>query len=118
MRRIAETLVPLLLVGDDVRLEVLRRQWQLAEKRLSDASDCGFYLDIAVPADAPRLDVPDQCGGDAVIPVAGDDLPAGCVLYVVEGALSYLEVYSATSWDVEPVFGAPTQIQPLRVRPR
>ena len=117
MRRIAEALVPLLLSGTDERLEALRTQWAAAEKSISGASPSGFFLDIAVPPDAPRVDVPNQGGGDAQIPVTGFEQPSGCILYLVDGALSHLEVYNVVAWQAPLSFGTPTQIQPIVLQP-
>jgi len=117
MRRLAEALVPLLLVGPDERLEELRIQWAASTRSISDASSCGFFLEISVPADVPRIKAPDLGGGDALIPVVGDEQPSGCILYLVDGALSYLEVYNFVAWEVPPVFGTPTHVEPIVLQP-
>jgi hypothetical protein len=117
MRRLAEELVPLLLVGPDERLVALRVQWAASTRRIAGASSCGFFLEISVPAEVPRIKAPDFGGGDALIPVAGDEQPSGCILYLVDGALSYLEVYNFVAWVVPPVFGTPTQVEPIVLQP-
>jgi hypothetical protein len=97
MLRLVRELIPMLLEGEDPRLETLRRQWQAATATISAASSCGFYADIAVPPEAPRLEAASQYGGNAVIPVSDCEPPAGCVLYVVDGALHFLEVYNVVA---------------------
>jgi hypothetical protein len=113
MQRLTRELMPMLLQGNDPRLEILRAQWQAAALSISNASSCGFYADILVPPKAPRVDAPSQGGGNATIPVQGYDQPAGCILYVVDGALQFLEVYNVIAWDRPPVFERPTHVEPF-----
>ena len=113
MQRLAQELIPMLLQGDDPRLELLRQQWLVATVTISNASSSGFYLDIAIPSGASRVDAQDQCGGNAVIPVNGYDQPAGCILYIADGALHFLEVYNFTAWETPPHFGPPSHVQPF-----
>src|SRR4249919_939894 len=111
MLRLARELVPLLLQGDDPRLETLRRQWQVATISISSPSSCGFYADVSLPLDAPLIAAPNQGSGNAEIPVLGADQPAGCILYVVDGRLHFLEVYNVVEWAVAPSFGRPHCIE-------
>jgi hypothetical protein len=113
MRMLADTLVPRLLEGDDPRLDTLRTQWRAAAIRIVSPSPFGFHVDIAVPAELPRIAAPDQSGGNAVIPVEGIASPAGCVLSIVDGALACLEVYALEDWGTSPRFGAPGHVRPL-----
>ena len=113
MQRLARELIPLLLQGQDLRLELLRDQWAAATCTISNASPCGFYADIFVPPEILRIDTLSQGAGDAVIPVQGCDQPAGCVLYVVDGALQFLEVYNVVPWEWPPVFEQPTHVEPF-----
>lgn len=116
MRILAEILVPQLLEGDDPRLDTLRAQWCAAAIRIVSPSPVGFYADIAVPPELPRIAAPDQSGGNAVIPVEGIASPAGCVLSVVDGALACLEVYAVEDWGSSPRFGAPGHVRPFALR--
>ena len=113
MQRLAQELMPMLLQGDDPRLGLLRQQWLVATVSISNASSSGFYVDIVIPSDASRVDAPDQGGGNAVIPVNGYDQPAGCILYIADGALHFLEVYNFTAWETPPHFGPPSYIEPF-----
>jgi hypothetical protein len=113
MRLLAETLVPLLLEGDDPRLDALRAQWRAAAIRILSPSSFGFHADIAVPAGLPRIAAPDQSGGNATIPIEGIASPAGCVLSIVDGALACLEVYVVEDWGPSPRFGVPGHVRPL-----
>lgn len=113
MHRLGKTLVALLLEGADPRLGVLRAQWAVATSRVSSASEWGFYMDIDVPADVARVDGIDRGAGHALIPVEGAEHPAGSMLYVEHGALSYLEVNIVECWEATPVFGTPTLLDPF-----
>jgi hypothetical protein len=113
MLRLARELVPMLLEGEDARLKTLLLQWQTANVTISAASSCGFYADIAVLPDTPRVQAASLCGGNAVIPVLGCREPAGCVLYVADGALHFLEVYNVVAWEKLPVFGPVQGIRAL-----
>lgn len=113
MLRLARELIPVLLQGEDPRLETLREQWQVATVTISDASPCGFYADISVLPQVPRVEAASQGGGNAVIPVQGCEQPAGCVLYVMDGALHFLEVYNVIAWEEPPVFGPPQNVEPF-----
>lgn len=111
MQRIARELIPMLLEGEDARLKTLLLQWQTANVTIDAASCWGFYADIAVRPEVLRVQAVSLCGGNAVIPVLGCREPAGCVLYVVDGALDFLEVYNVLAWENPPVFGPAQDVQ-------
>jgi hypothetical protein len=113
MRILAETLVPLLLEGDDPQLDTLRAQWRAAAIRIVSPSSFGFHADIAVPPGLPRIAAPDHSGGNATIPIEDIASPAGCVLSIVDGALACLEVYAVEDWGPSPRFGVPGHVRPL-----
>jgi|LakWasMe79_HOW10_FD_contig_123_3429_length_884_multi_13_in_2_out_1_1 hypothetical protein len=111
MLRLAHELIPMLLQGEDPRMQILQQQWPLATVTISQPSPCGFYADISVPREAPRVVAPSQCSGNADIPVHGCNEPAGCILYVVDGSLQFLEVYNVIDWSEPPVFEHPQNVQ-------
>ncbi len=113
MLRLTRELMPLLLQGDDPRLEVLRHQWQVATVSISNPSSWGFYADISLPPDAPQVSSPDHGGGNVEITVLGADQPAGCILYIAGGHLHFLEVYNAVEWTAAPSFGRLRSIEPF-----
>ena len=117
MLRISQALVPLLLQGDDPELEILRNQWRTSNLSISFPSASGFYADISVQQDTPIAAAANQGGGNAEIPVKGETHPAGCVLYVVDGRLKFLEVYTAVDWEAPPIFGLPSHVEPLQLAP-
>ena len=117
MLRISRALVPLLLDGDDPQLEILRNQWRTSNLSISSPSAWGFYADISVPQDAPIAAAANQGGGNAEIPVNGEIQPAGCVLYIADGRLKFLEVYTAVDWEAPPIFGLPSHVEPLQLAP-
>ncbi|RYD83389.1 MAG: hypothetical protein EOP84_07930 [Verrucomicrobiaceae bacterium] len=117
MLRISQVLVPLLLHGDDPELEILRNQWRTANLSISFPSASGFYADISVQRDTPTAAAANQGGGNAEIPVKDETHPAGCVLYVVDGRLKFLEVYTVVDWGAPPIFGLPSHVEPLQLAP-
>ena len=117
MLRISRALVPLLLQGDDPQLEILRNQWRTSNLSISSPSAWGFYADISVPQDTPIAAAANQGGGNAEIPVNSEIHPAGCVLYIVDGRLKFLEVYTAVAWEAAPLFGLPSHVEPLQLAP-
>lgn len=116
MLKLTRALVPLLLEGEDPRLATLRQQWSVASVTIADPSYWGFYADVDVPPEVPRAGTANRCAGDAHIPVERVETAeqsTGCVLYVENGVLSYLEVYTAVRWPEPPVFGTPQHVEPF-----
>ena len=116
MIELVRVVVPRLLVGSDPRMEVLRCQWAAADVSISYPSPCGFFADIVVPSELPRVGDLNRGAGNALIPIEGVERKhqtTSCILYVEGGALSYLEVYNAVDWERAPVFGLPLWIEPF-----
>ena len=111
---LAKQLLPPLLQGSDPRLAVLRAQLEVASVSIKSNTNWGFFAELRIPGTAVKLEPPDFCGGSAEIEVEGVHVPAGCVLYVEHGALSYLEVYTHDEpWKHPPVFKRVSSIQPV-----
>lgn len=107
-------LMPMLLSGDDPRLDVLRQQWQTAGVGIRSTTNWGFFAHCDVSPSAQRISGPDFCGGDAVINVHGLSFHAGCILYVEGGALSVLEVYTFDEpWEPPPRFLSISSVTPV-----
>ena len=74
----------------------------------------GFFAELSVPSSIGKIEPSDFCGGNAEIQVEGLRAPAGCVLYVENGTLSYLEVYTHDEpWNDPPVFNTVSSIEPI-----
>ncbi len=111
---LAKDILPRLLEGSDERLAVLRTQLDEASVCVRGDTNWGFFADVLVSRSAQRLASPDFCGGDAQIEIEGLRTPAGCVLHVEDGALSYLEVYSFDEpWESPPKFGKILRVRPI-----
>jgi hypothetical protein len=111
---LVKRLVPLLLEGEDQRLRNLQKQWQVAEVKIQCETNWGFYAYFGVPEGMEKVEPPDFAGGNAVIKVEGIKNDAGCILYVRNGELDFLEVYTYDEpWEPPPHFGAITQHLPI-----
>lgn len=87
----AALVVPELLVGDHPTLAALREQYERARIRRVELSGGRFFVDYEVPDEAPLAMPPDLSAGAAKIDVAGECVPAGCILLVRKGRLATLE---------------------------
>jgi len=107
-------LMPLLLAGADPRLASLRVQWESTSTTIESNTNWGFFAHFAVPQFLPLVQPSHFCGGDALIAVQGLRTPAGCILYIEDGALSYLEVYTYDEpWEPPPRFMSIRSVQPI-----
>src|SRR5262245_7794025 len=92
--QMAKRLVALLLEGTHPALSALRQQSLGARIKQVELTGVGFYLDFDVAEDAPLAEPANIEGGDAKITLQGFEHPAGCVLFVREGRLATLDVYT------------------------
>lgn len=91
---LAAQLVPQLLVGDHPAMAALRKQYELAHVVSVELDGVGFFVNYEVPNDTPRAIPADFAGGDAHIEVAGSSAPAGCAIFIRDGRLALLDVYT------------------------
>jgi hypothetical protein len=111
---LTQRLLPLLLAGTHPRLLTLREQLQNASALVQSETNWGFYAKITVADSVRRVEPSNFCGGNAVIEVQGLRIPAGCILYVENGVLSFLEVYTCDEpWEHPPVFLSVSQVEPI-----
>ena len=111
---LVQRLMPLLLGGEDSRLLQLKGQWLAATVTIQSETNWGFYAEFDVAEDTEKVEPPDFAGGNAVIKVEGVQNDAGCILYVKNGRLKVLEVYTYDEpWEPPPKFGAITQHRPI-----
>ena len=90
---LAEVVVPYLLVADHPAITALRAQYRRRCITTVEMTGVGFFVNYAVPDDAPAAVPRDFAGGNAEIHIAGLEYPAGCVLFVRDGKLRMFEVY-------------------------
>ena len=93
----------MLLAGDDPKLSCLRAQWSASTIVKRTFTGAGFFVDFAIPADLPRLQLDETSHfGDVQAEIEGLQHGAGFVLFVSKGALDYLEGYSYDeSWPTD-----------------
>ena len=87
-------LMPRLLDGAHRSYEVLRAQYARCSISRVELTGVGFFVTFNVPDDMERCVPADIAGGDAVIRYAESPIQAGCVLFVRDGVLHDLEVYT------------------------
>ena len=113
---LAESLVPQLLVGEHLAMIVLREQYDRVQISSVDLTGVGFFVNYEVPDDSPRTKPPDIVGGHADIEAEGLSIDAGCVLFVRDGLLSFLEIYTygdSEVWSEQMKVIAIKNISPL-----
>jgi hypothetical protein len=91
---LAALLVPQLLAGDNPQLTLLRSQFEQGRVSSVESSGVGFFVNYDVPTELAIVTPPNFAGGDARIKVAGLEVEAGCVLFIREGRLAFLEAYT------------------------
>ena len=115
IRALVERLLPLLVAGDHPASQVLRDQLRSAKVGTIELSGTGFFADIEVAADAPRVVPPDFAGGNAKIQLDGLPVEAGCVLFVRGGRLSMLEGYTYDGeWEEDTQVLAVSDVLPIQ----
>jgi hypothetical protein len=82
----------MLLAGDDTHLAILREQRRLLRVTDREYSGVGFFTDLAIAPDAPRLPgAPMLRFGDVIADIEGLVHGAGFVLFVDDGLITMLE---------------------------
>ena len=111
---LVKRLVPLLLEGENPSLENLQKQWRVSMVTIQCETNWGFYAYFGVPEGTRKAEPPDFAGGNAIIKIEGVKNDAGCILYVENGQLDFLEVYTYDEpWEPPPHFGAIAQHVPI-----
>jgi len=109
-------LVPLLLDGNEPPLEVLRRQYASSSVIRVELTGVGFFVSFGVPDDLERCVPARIAGGDACIRYSESPIQAGCVLFVREGILQELEVYTFDGgWPEHATVTSVTDVMPLLI---
>jgi hypothetical protein len=89
-------LMELLLQGDHPTLAVLRQQYSSAKVIRREFSGVGFFTTFEVSENSPKVTPENITGGNVVIELENLPNGAGCVLFVRDGKLSFLECYTFT----------------------
>jgi hypothetical protein len=85
----------MLLAGDDPTLDVLRKQFRLADVTDRQLTGVGFYVTFSVPSEVQRVEVRKLSHlGDVKAEIEGLQHGAGFVLHLSDGAIRCLEGYS------------------------
>jgi hypothetical protein len=110
------TLMPQLLSGEHSSLGALRAQYARCSISRVELTGVGFFVSFAVPDDVERCVPAEVAGGDAVIGYAESSIPAGCVLFVRDGLLRELEIYTFDSgWPEHATVTSVTDVMPLPI---
>ena len=115
IKALVKRLLPLLVAGDHPASLILREQLRGARVGAIELSGTGFFADIEVAADAPKVAPPEFAGGDAKIRLDGLPVEAGCVLFVRGGYLSMLEGYTYDgAWEEDTLVLAVSDVFPIQ----
>jgi len=89
-----QELMNLLLQGDHPILAILRQQYVTAKVGSREFSGVGFFTNFEVSETAPLVEPPNFEAGNVDIQLENLPNGAGCVLFVRDGKLSFLECYT------------------------
>jgi hypothetical protein len=89
-----QELMNLLLHGDHPVLTILRQQYVAAKVTSREFSGVGFFTNFEVSENAPLVEPPNFAAGNVDIQLENLPNGAGCVLFVRDGKLSFLECYT------------------------
>ena len=88
------------LKGDFVSFATLREQFEQASVKSREYTPAGFFADLSVPPDAPKLLLADSQMGDVHIRIPSLALGMGTVLFITDGYLDLLEGFTyGEDWD-------------------
>jgi len=84
----------LLLQGDHPILAILWQQYAAAKVASREFSGVGFFTNFEVSETAPLAEPPNFAAGNVDIQLKNVPYGAGCVLFVRDGKLDFLECYT------------------------
>lgn len=84
----------LLLKGDHPILAVLRQQYESAHVFSREFSGVGFFANFEVVGNVPLVEPANFEAGNVEIQLEGVSNGAGCVLFIRDGKLAFLECYT------------------------
>lgn len=84
-----------LLEGEEEILDILRKQYELAQVKKRDFSGAGFFTSFQIPKNAPKLDSNKSFQiGDLIAEMQGVNEGVSFVLFIKDGLIDFLEGYS------------------------
>jgi hypothetical protein len=86
--------MPKLLVGEHSSLVPLRDQFRESRIESVTLTGAGFYVNFLVPLQLPRVVPADFAGGSVNVGIAGLERGLGCILFVRNGQIAFLEGYT------------------------
>jgi len=89
-----DQLVPLMIEGEHPVLITLREQFRRARVKEVVLTGVGFCIDFEIPPNAPLTEPAHFKGGDVAIPLEGGSSGAGCVLFIRDHRLAFLDGYT------------------------
>ena len=87
-------LMRLLLKGDHPILTILRQQYATAKIDSREFSGVGFFTNFEVSENAPLVEPLNFAAGNVDIQLENLPNGAGCILFVRDGKMSFLECYT------------------------
>lgn len=93
---LVQKVMELLLQGDHPFLAALRKQYLSIHVVRHEFSGNGFFTTFEVPEGIPIVTPKNISGGNVEIELENLPNGAGCVLFIRDGKLSMLEIYSNT----------------------
>jgi hypothetical protein len=99
-----DLILPTLIEGDHPVHSALREQYQHALIREVKFTRVGCFIEFEVPPEVPLTEPADITGGNAIITFEGGSHGAGSILFVRDGRLDTLEIYTyVDKWPVDAV---------------
>ncbi|MGE0267963.1 MAG: hypothetical protein AB7S78_05870 [Candidatus Omnitrophota bacterium] len=84
-----------ILEGESLFLKILREQFSMSSLKKREYTGAGVFTFFLLPDNAPKVSSPDSFQfGDAEIEMIGLKHGAGCIVFVKNGLIDFLEVYS------------------------
>src|SRR5712691_3700406 len=103
MRQLEETVMRLLLSGDEPALAALRMQYEVAEVESIEFSGVGAFVNYRVPNSAPLASPTNFVLDDVELELEQLEHSAAVLLFVRDGKLSMLEFAAIVGpWPKEP----------------
>jgi hypothetical protein len=100
---IEQSLISMLLAGDDSILAGLRAQFAEARLVERELTGSGFFLKFAVRSGATQVEPPDITIDDVLFDLEGLEHGGGAIAHVSDGYLDLIEAYlKAESWPANP----------------
>jgi len=104
MLDLASRLMPLLLAGEHPTCALLRAQYARASITEIVLTGGGVFVDFEISADVARVAPPNFEGGYVNIRVEGVENDAGCLRFVRDGVIAFIDGHTYTDeWPEHPV---------------